>query len=369
MMNRVFIILLINILPVIACSQNLLLNSGFEEYNNCTEYHMDCSVEAWFNIPAENVLVNGKESPNPVLGRNLLVVPVDQSRGGRTKIVYTLLGCPLQENKTYLLNFFLHTAGRPFYSFDIGFSAEEPVLESLDSQQIETMVTVTPADIISDYKMGWKVVQLSFTANGGERFMQLGNLTHTEGRYKPVQSTNKQGDICFFIDEMTLRTSYPSVLCPEFESNKQKVYAQNYRHTEQTRVLEMTKKPDAMISIRADTVMMPAVYFDVDKALIKPAGKRFLDSLSVSLRLKKIMLIQVTGHTDNTGTKEHNRNLSMQRAVSVRDYLVSDNIQPENGFQVEGKADDEPLADNSSAAGREKNRRVALIVSYLAPDK
>ncbi|MEO6583687.1 MAG: hypothetical protein ABIO05_05145, partial [Ferruginibacter sp.] len=60
-----------------ASAQNLFANEGFEDLNVCTEYHINCAPEAWFYIkPTTNPLVNGRLVPRPMLGNNLLLVPV-----------------------------------------------------------------------------------------------------------------------------------------------------------------------------------------------------------------------------------------------------------------------------------------------------
>jgi len=65
------------------------------------------------------------------------------------------------------------------------------------------------------------------------------------------------------------------------------------------------------------------------------------------------------GHTDNTGKVETNKALSQKRADAVKAYLVSKNIA-ESRLTATGMGQDEPIADNKTAAGRAKNRRVEL---------
>jgi hypothetical protein len=67
-------------------------------------------------------------------------------------------------------------------------------------------------------------------------------------------------------------------------------------------------------------------------------------------------------HTDSTGSDEYNQQLSEKRAASVRDYLVQQGI-PISGVAVMGFGKTEPVASNSTAAGRQQNRRVELVVS------
>ena len=103
------------------------------------------------------------------------------------------------------------------------------------------------------------------------------------------------------------------------------------------------------------------VFFDFDKAVLKPEGKAKLDDLVGKLKTVALEVIIAIGHTDNIGTKEYNQKLSVRRAEAVKAYLVSKGIEP-NRIYTEGKGMAQPIADNRTAAGRAKNRRVEIEV-------
>jgi OOP family OmpA-OmpF porin len=71
--------------------------------------------------------------------------------------------------------------------------------------------------------------------------------------------------------------------------------------------------------------------------------------------------IEISGHTDNVGTRERNQQLSGDRANSVRDYLVSKGIDASR-ITTRGAGPDEPVAENKTAAGRQKNRRIEFKI-------
>jgi hypothetical protein len=73
----------------------------------------------------------------------------------------------------------------------------------------------------------------------------------------------------------------------------------------------------------------------------------------------------VEGYTDNIGTDEYNQKLSEERADSVREYLVTQSV-PDNNIAAAGYGKSNPIADNTSNAGRAQNRRVQLVVSGAA---
>lgn len=101
--------------------------------------------------------------------------------------------------------------------------------------------------------------------------------------------------------------------------------------------------------------------FDFDKAVLKPEGKSKLDDLTSKLQGINLEVIIAVGHTDSVGTDEYNQKLSIRRAESVKAYLQSKGIEA-NRIYTEGKGEKQPVADNKTAAGRAKNRRVEIEV-------
>lgn len=104
--------------------------------------------------------------------------------------------------------------------------------------------------------------------------------------------------------------------------------------------------------------------FDFDESVIKPDGKRALDEVVRKLDLAgaKLGLIVSTGHTDSTGGTAYNMDLSKRRAEAVKDYLVSKGIEGDRIITV-GEGEHQPVADNTSADGRDENRRVEIEVT------
>jgi OOP family OmpA-OmpF porin len=102
-------------------------------------------------------------------------------------------------------------------------------------------------------------------------------------------------------------------------------------------------------------------FFDFDKAVLKPAGKSKLDELVANLNGLNLEVIIAVGHTDSVGSVAYNQKLSVRRAESVKAYLVSKGVEA-NRVYTEGKGKSQPVADNKTAAGRAKNRRVEIEV-------
>jgi outer membrane protein OmpA-like peptidoglycan-associated protein len=115
-------------------------------------------------------------------------------------------------------------------------------------------------------------------------------------------------------------------------------------------------------TVRGLIVSMPDVLFDFNKYTLKPEARERLARISGIVLAYPDLKLQIEGYTDSIGSDEYNQTLSDKRAEAVRDYLVSSGVSMNNvAAQGMGKAD--PIADNSTAAGRKLNRRVEMIVS------
>lgn len=123
-----------------------------------------------------------------------------------------------------------------------------------------------------------------------------------------------------------------------------------------------TPAPAAAVAPTSEKVTYAAdAFFDFDKAVLKPAGKAKLDELVANLNGLNLEVIIAVGHTDSVGSVAYNQKLSVRRAESVKAYLVSKGVEA-NRVYTEGKGKSQPVADNKSAAGRAKNRRVEIEV-------
>jgi OOP family OmpA-OmpF porin len=101
--------------------------------------------------------------------------------------------------------------------------------------------------------------------------------------------------------------------------------------------------------------------FDFDKAIVKEDGKVALDDLLVKLQGMNTEVMIAVGHTDSVGSTTYNEKLSLRRADAVKAYLVSKGLEPARLY-TEGKGETQPIADNTTAEGRAKNRLVTIEV-------
>jgi len=109
-------------------------------------------------------------------------------------------------------------------------------------------------------------------------------------------------------------------------------------------------------------VNMSDVLFDTGKSTLRPGAREKLAKVSGVILGHPGLRLQVEGHTDSVGGDEYNMRLSEQRASAVRDYLVHENLAA-GSITVRGFGKTQPVVSNDTAAGRQRNRRVELVVS------
>jgi outer membrane protein OmpA-like peptidoglycan-associated protein len=113
----------------------------------------------------------------------------------------------------------------------------------------------------------------------------------------------------------------------------------------------------------------PATWFDFDRLLfntdsvtLRPESQEQLGNIAAILKAYPNVHIKIGGYTDNTGDPQSNLNLSQERANGVRAELVALGISPDR-LEAQGYGEQFPVADNSTAEGRAKNRRVSMRVT------
>ncbi|UCV28179.1 OmpA family protein [Ferribacterium limneticum] len=102
--------------------------------------------------------------------------------------------------------------------------------------------------------------------------------------------------------------------------------------------------------------------FDSGRYDITPALHAVLDRFATTLNQNPVTNVRIVGHTDNVGSDAVNNPLSVNRAAATRDYLGSRGVAS-NRISIDGRGSHEPIADNSTVAGRAKNRRVEIFVA------
>jgi outer membrane protein OmpA-like peptidoglycan-associated protein len=115
-------------------------------------------------------------------------------------------------------------------------------------------------------------------------------------------------------------------------------------------------------SARGLIVNMSDVLFDTGSSTLKPGAREKLAKISGILLAHRGLTLQIEGHTDSVGGDEFNQQLSERRSDSVRDYLAEEGV-PASSMTAKGFGKTQPVASNDTPEGRQRNRRVELVVS------
>lgn len=154
--------------------------------------------------------------------------------------------------------------------------------------------------------------------------------------------------------ELTGKMTDPNEITPttsKFESLVQ----QPYRFSAQLTVNQAEQK------IIDDALKNRIIEFESGSAILTAAGKTILDEMAIALNKVGTKKVKIIGHTDSSGDANKNTVLSQQRAAAVQNYLVSKSITADR-LSTEGKGSSQPVADNTTADGRKKNRRIEFEV-------
>lgn len=119
-----------------------------------------------------------------------------------------------------------------------------------------------------------------------------------------------------------------------------------------------------MFGVNRDTAVslnLSGGAFVVNSAVLTDQAKKLLGETAEILRVHPDEVVQINGHTDSNGSREHNLELSERRARAAFDYLVNVHGLPSARFIVSGFGEDEPIASNDTEAGRQLNRRVEIV--------
>jgi outer membrane protein OmpA-like peptidoglycan-associated protein len=130
-----------------------------------------------------------------------------------------------------------------------------------------------------------------------------------------------------------------------------------------TRVEDRLTRLGAEVTDTEITIRLPgSILFDFDSAALRPDAERTLEELAQVLLAYASRPARVEGHTDSIASDSYNQGLSERRAASVVSWLTAHGVAA-NRLQSAGLGESRPVADNATAAGRQQNRRVEVIIA------
>ena len=119
-------------------------------------------------------------------------------------------------------------------------------------------------------------------------------------------------------------------------------------------------------SIEANSLLITldsGILFDVDKYDVRPEAERALASLATVLKEADVKAFEIDGHTDSDASDEYNQALSEKRANAVKDFLASQGLTSE--ITIIGYGESRPVASNDTPEGKQKNRRVEILIPTI----
>lgn len=321
--------------------QNLIPNGGFEHFTACPDLSEPHKCVGWFraNMATPDVFstcqANSMNAGVPINRFGKCYAFQGSGYGGMLsygefrEYLGIRLREPLKAGQEYAVQMYVYLApGCTAAIADMGFHFAKRYRLSESSTPLSHIKpqVVNPPDHFLDRRK-WTKVGGKFVAEGGEHYVIIGCFT----RFPKKRSTN-----------------------PEIRGYKKPYY---YIDNVSTRPVPIRKK----VSIKDSIENMSNIYFRLGSASLLSSSCEPLDKLSTYLKTSPKLKLEITGHTDNSGTDSANTVLSMDRAETVKRYLMDKGIA-EKRITVDGRGATDPLVENNKAANRQLNRRVSFRV-------
>lgn len=343
-------------------AQNLVLNPSFEEHKDsrCIVF-LGCfnqTIKDWStpNYGSTDVFricsktygefnYNGHQKPKTGATYAGMYLFTDNNY---REYVQGSLSKTLTKGETYNVEFYLSLADQSSYALkDIQILFTEDKLEPCyNSNSCEKVIKPSKAtkknfkiynnskvQFFSD-KENWTKFQLQFVANGYENYFSIGNFyKNNKTTKKQVLSTSPYSFSYYYIDAINIELL-------------------------QKETPIIVPKAEEKIRLEKDkTYTFNLVLFEFDKSQLLEDSIEELDRLFRYLEANNDLKVEIYGHTDNVGTANRNKELSLNRAKAVSEYLILQGLNP-NRIKWFGYGSSKPVSENKTEEGRSGNRRV-----------
>ena len=361
-----FFLCLALLFPAYVFSQNLLVNPGFEEENICSEYKINCAPEGWiYSVPSYGYYFNDRELAHSG-SRFVALIAGHSNKPYYRTFVRSRLLCALQKEKMYRLQFFVKSVHPILDSMGVYFTSYDFLFEKQSYQKITPSLYFTDATtkpVKGD--TGWQKVSFDYKATGNEIFITLGNFSR-KGLSGPTGVYMENNFFVLFDDISLMALDVNERLCADWRKTRDEIYEQDERHEYLDRYIKYyrnkpppVKKPLPTVTLHIDTLVVPDVFFATNSFMLNTKAASLLDSFALRINQYKLDSINVIGHTDSRGEEQYNKELSWRRANTVAAYLEKKIAVPITSM---GVGSDKPVADNRTADGRRRNRRVEIFL-------
>lgn len=205
----------------------------------------------------------------------------------------------------------------------------------------------TNTDLLDSYQ--WDDNNAIDDQNDAQHYTAIG-LTYNINKKKPVARPNQTIDLPRQVIDVPLpaKVDLPILELPSDSIKTPK--------PQEVKIVELSQRDSRVVRRAFDNLE-----FETDQAIIRPISYVPLNELARLLADHPTWKLKISGHTDNTGDPAFNMDLSRRRAEAVRDYLANLGLAPER-FVLEYYGQTKPIASNDNRAGRQRNRRVELLI-------
>lgn len=209
----------------------------------------------------------------------------------------------------------------------------------------------------------WMTVSGSFTANGGEKFLYIGNFakdTSIRLTYLDNGVNRYVEEIYYYIDDVVLIAQTENTICPCTVSG-----CMLDNTMSDTMPEPLTENNNIYTSPKVgQKLVLRSIQFETNKSELLPSSTAILDSIADLMLDYPNMKVEISGHTDNKGTVKSNETLSNSRAYAVVMYLMELGID-ESRMSYRGAGQTEPIDTNDTEDGRLNNRRVEFKITEM----
>ena len=390
-MVKVLIIIFMMFSIFLDGQNNILQNGDFEKIVQCPQNHTKylstdtnkillphwhfinrstpdffhrCSKDSDVGIPCNFAGCSEPLSGNGYIG---MILRVDshyyQYNKGYVEHIATEIFPLLDRNHFYLVKFFYKLApnsGIASNGLGVYFSASLPKFNEFEEYKyFEPQIYLDNTKIIDNRE--WKEFIGYFIASGTEKFLTIGNFSPFDiQKTKVLRNGEPQSEMdyyaYYYIDDVQLyeisdTTNYHiNTICTQIDL---------FPLVEQINYSNIMKKLDTL-SLNKPFIL-ENIYFDFDSYRLSSKSFATLDSIANYLKDHKTIEFIINGHTDNIGSSFYNQWLSTERAKSVYKYFYESGISPAR-MQYIGYGDSMPITSNKTNEGRQKNRRVELVI-------
>ncbi|RYF88296.1 MAG: OmpA family protein, partial [Chitinophagaceae bacterium] len=283
-------------------------------------------------------------------------------------IIRTQLLCGLRKGNKYRLSLYVKSIHPILDSVGISFSQSDPLFEKTPLHLIDPTFYLTDNLLRLKKDSSWQEVAFEYTAKGNESFMGITNFSKKD----IAGETGIKFDNRFFvyIDAVSLVPMNPhEMLCDDVLSTMEKIYDQDERHDMLSRLVRNRRafQPLPLVLERnkiiyIDTLILQEVLFATGKATLQPESYKLLDSFCRKVVGKNVDSVIVEGHTDNAGADDMNNRLSSARVQTVLDYFAGRAFVRPGRIVPRAWGESRPVATNATPQGRQRNRRVEVLV-------